>query len=224
LTVEFLQGKRHTARVPVAGTIDELLGLSAYMRLDELDMMTRSPGLVSGSYLTIDGKEADALFSKLKQMPGVGGTSMLKAMQKSFEELIARSMTTSTVILTLFAAVLAFAVVYNGARISLSERSRELSSLRVLGMTRREIALILLGEQAILTIVAIPAGFLIGIVLSVMLALGLSSELYRMPVIFSNVNFIFALAVIVMVAVVSSLMVRFRLNRLDLIAVLKTRE
>ncbi|NEX11870.1 MAG: ABC transporter permease [Prosthecochloris sp.] len=224
LTVEFLQGKRHTARVPVAGTIDELLGLSAYMRLDELDVMTRSPGLVSGSYLTIDGKEADALFSKLKQMPGVGGTSMLKAMQKSFEELIARSMTTSTVILTLFAAVLAFAVVYNGARISLSERSRELSSLRVLGMTRREIALILLGEQAILTIVAIPAGFLIGIVLSVMLALGLSSELYRMPVIFSSVNFIFALAVIVMVAVVSSLMVRFRLNRLDLIAVLKTRE
>ncbi len=224
LTVELLQGKRRIARLPVSGTIDEVLGLSAYMRLDRLDMITGDPGLVTAAYLRVDGNKSDPLFASLKEMPGVAGTSMLKAMQKSFEELIARSMTTSTVILTSFAGVLAFAVVYNGARISLSERARELSSLRVLGMTKREIALILLGEQAFLTIVAIPSGFLIGIVLSVLLAHGLSSELYRMPVIFSNSNFVFALVVIVMVAFVSGLMVRFRLNRLDLIAVLKTRE
>ena len=224
LTVEFLQGKRRTVRVPVGGVIDELLGLSAYMRIEELDRLTEDVGVVSAAYLKIDEAKSDKLFADFKEMPGVAGTSMLKAMLESFEELIAQSTTTSTVILTTFASILAFAVVYNGARISLSERARELSSLRVLGLTRREIAIILLGEQAILTIIAIPVGFLIGIGLSVLLALGLSSELYRMPVVFSSFNFVFALIVIVLVAVFSGLMVHFRLNRLDLIAVLKTRE
>lgn len=224
LTVEFLQGKRRTVKVPVGGTIDELLGLSAYMRIDILDRLTEEAGVVSAAYLRIDKDESEKLFVDFKEMPGVAGTSMLKAMQESFEELIAQSMTTSTVILTTFASILAFAVVYNGARISLSERARELSSLRVLGLTRHEIAVILLGEQAILTAVAIPVGFVIGIGLSVLLALGLSSELYRMPVVFSSFNFVFAFAVIVTVAVFSGLMVHYRLNRLDLIAVLKTRE
>lgn len=224
LTVEFLQGKRRTAKVPVGETIDELLGLSAYMRIDVLDRLTEETGIASAAYLRIDKDEADKLFADFKEMPGVAGTSMLKAMQESFEELIAQSITTSTVILTTFAGILAFAVVYNGARISLSERARELSSLRVLGLTRHEIAVILLGEQAILTAVAIPVGFVIGIGLSVLLALGLSSELYRMPVVFSSFNFVFAFAVILTVAVFSGLMVHYRLNRLDLIAVLKTRE
>ncbi len=224
LTVEFLQGKRRIVRVPVGGTIDEMLGLSAYMRIDNLDRLTGESGLVNAAYLRIDRDKAEKLFAELKEMPGVAGTSMLKAMQKSFRELIARSATTSTIVLTTFAGILAFAVVYNGARISLSERSRELSSLRVLGLTRREIAIILLGEQAVLTIVALPLGFLIGIGLSVLLALGLSSELYRMPVVFSSFNFVFALVAIVTVALFSGLMVRYRLDRLDLIAVLKTRE
>ena len=224
MTVEFLQGKRRTVKVPVGGTIDELLGLSAYMRIENLDLLTHEAGIVTAAYLRVDDAESEKLFADFKEMPGVAGTSMLKAMQESFEELIAQSTTTSTVILTTFASILAFAVVYNGARISLSERARELSSLRVLGLTRREIAIILLGEQAILTTIAIPVGFLIGIGLSVLLALGLSSELYRMPVVFSSFNFVFALVVIVVVAVFSGLMVHFRLNRLDLIAVLKTRE
>jgi len=224
MTVEFLQGKRRTVRVPVGGTIDELLGLSAYMRIDNLDRLTEDGNIVSAAYLRIDEDKSGQLFADFKELPGVAGTSMIKAMQESFEELIARSTTTSTVILTTFASILAFAVVYNGARISLSERARELSSLRVLGLTRREIAVILLGEQAILTVFAIPLGFLIGIGLSMLLSLGLSSELYRMPVVFSSFNFIFALFVIVVVALFSGLLVLYRLNRLDLIGVLKTRE
>ncbi|ASQ90420.1 ABC transporter permease [Prosthecochloris sp. GSB1] len=224
LRVEFLQGERRIENVPVAGRIDEMLGLSAYMRIDNLDRIAGNPGVVSAAYLRINDSRSERLFADFKEMPGIAGVMMLKAMQKSFEELIARSMTTSTVILTSFASILAFAVVYNGARISLSERARELSSLRVLGLTKGEIAVILLGEQAILTVIAIPLGFLIGIGLSVLLALGLSSELYRMPVVFSGINFVFALVVTIVVSIVSGLMIRYRLNHLDLIAVLKTRE
>ena len=224
LTVEFLQGMRKTTYVPVEKTIDELLGLSAYINMDVLDRLTGEAGIVSGAHMRIDQHKAGGLFADFKEMPGISGTNMLKAMLKSFEDIIAKSVATSTIFLTTFAGILAYAVVYNGTRINLSERARELSSLRVLGMTKHEISFILLGEQAFLTAVAIPVGYLVGIVLSVLLALGLSSELYRMPIVFSSFNFVFALGVIVAVAAFSGLMVNYRLNKLDLIAVLKTRE
>ncbi|NTV01245.1 MAG: FtsX-like permease family protein [Chlorobiaceae bacterium] len=224
LEVQLLQGSRRSAEVPVAGTIDEILGMSAYMRLEELDRMAGDGGALNAAALRIDPVREHALYRQFKRMPGVSGIMMLKALRRSFDELIAESMTTSTLILTTFACILAFAVVYNGARISLSERARELSSLRVLGLSRGEIAFILLGEQAIFCLAAIPLGFLLGIGLSALLSVALSSELYRLPLAFTPANFLFAFAVLVSVAAASGLAVRRRLAKLDLIAVLKTRE
>jgi putative ABC transport system permease protein len=224
LSIDFLQGRQLHREVMVSGTIDEILGLSAYMNLDDLNHLAGDGGALNAAYLRIDRTKTEKIFSEFKKMPEISGLMMLKALKKSFDDLIARSMTTSTVILTSFACVLAFAVVYNGARISLSERARELSSLRVLGMTNAEISFILLGEQALLTMLAIPLGFLIGIGLSAWLAVALSSELYRMPLVFSSFNFLFAFMVIIIVATVSGLAVRKRLVSLDLVEVLKTRE
>jgi putative ABC transport system permease protein len=224
LGIDFLQGRRRSVEVSVAGTIDDILGLSAYMNIRELNRFAGDGGALHAAYLRIDRSKEGELYRKFKKMPGISGIMMLRAMKEKFDELIAESMTTSTLILTSFACVLAFAVVYNGARISLSERAWELSSLRVLGMTRTEISVILLGEQALITAVAVPLGFLLGIALSALLSAGLSSELYRLPLVFSSYNFLFAFAVIVIVAVFSGFAVRRRLVRLDLIAVLKTRE
>ncbi len=224
LQIEFLQGRQRHAELLVSGTIDEILGLSAYMNLGALNRLAGDGGALNAAYLRLDQAKAGKLYTTFKGMPGVSGIMMLKAMKESFDELIAQSMNTSTVILTSFACVLAFAVVYNGARISLSERARELTSLRVLGMTKGEISFILLGEQALLTSAAVPLGFLIGIGLSALLAHALSSELYRLPLVFSAFNFLFAFVVIVLVSVVSALLVRKRLTKLDLVEVLKTRE
>jgi len=174
--------------------------------------------------LKIDASKSAQLNDRFKHTPGVAGIMMLQALKKSFSEMIAKSMNTSTFILTSFACVLAFAMIYNGARITLSERARELSSLRVLGMTKREIAVILLGEQAVFCIAAIPLGFLFGIILSTLLAKALSSELYRLPLVFTPANFLFAFTVMVTVAVVTGALVGRKIVKLDLIAVLKTRE
>ncbi len=224
LHVDFLQGARRSVEVPVAGTIDEILGMSAYLCLDELNRLAGDGGALSAGVLKIDVSKSAELNDRFKRTPGVAGIMMLQALKKSFDEMIAKSMNTSTFILTSFACVLAFAMIYNGARITLSERARELSSLRVLGMTKREIAVILLGEQAIFCIAAIPLGFLFGIILSTLLAKALSSELYRLPLVFTPANFLFAFTVMVTVAVVTGALVGRKIVKLDLIAVLKTRE
>jgi putative ABC transport system permease protein len=127
-------------------------------------------------------------------------------------------------VLVTFAAVIAAAMVYNAARIALSERGRELASLRVLGFTRGEVSVLLLGEQAILTAAAIPLGFWIGYRLCAALASAYQWEFFRMPLVVSERTYGFAVVVLVAAALASALAVRRRIDRLDLVAVLKTRE
>jgi putative ABC transport system permease protein len=145
-------------------------------------------------------------------------------MLTALQDLLAQGMKISTTINIVFACVIAFGMVYNGTRIALSERGHELASLRVLGFTPREVAAILLGEQAVLTLAAIPFGFALGYGLCAFLSQRLAGELYRIPLVVSGETFVFAFLVVALAALLSGLLVARRLNRLDLIAVLKTRE
>jgi putative ABC transport system permease protein len=120
--------------------------------------------------------------------------------------------------------IIAFGVVYNTARISLAERSRELATLRVIGFTRGEISLVLLGELAILTVAAIPLGLAIGVAMAAAVVSQLHTELFRVPLVVNRSTGGFAVLVVLAAATISAFIVRRRLDHLDLIAVLKTRE
>jgi putative ABC transport system permease protein len=129
-----------------------------------------------------------------------------------------------TFVITLLAGTIAFGVVYNSARIALSERSRELASLRVLGFTRGEISYILLGELGVLTAAGIPVGFLLARGITAYIAGQMKSDLFRVPLVMAPSSYGFAALVVVVSALLSGLLVRHRLDHLDLVAVLKTRE
>lgn len=224
LTVEVKEGSRPIRRVEVVQTVDELLGLNAYMDITALHRLMNEEGSFSGAFLAIDSAQEESLYSQLKELPNVAGVSRPQTALESFNETFAQSIGTSTFILVVFAAVIAFGVIYNGARISLSERGREFASLRVLGFTQREIAVILLGEQAILTLAAIPVGFLFGYILSGLMNAAIDVELLRLPVVFSVKTFVLSFSIVVITAFLSALLVVWRLRNLDLIEVLKTRE
>ncbi len=224
LTIEVKEGARPTREMRVAATVDELLGLNAYLDIRALHRLMREEDTVSGAFLAVDNAGADALYLKLKNLPNVATVSLPKTALESFNETFAQNIGTSTFILVVFAGVITFGVIYNGARIALSERGREFASLRVLGFTQREIAVMLLGEQAVLTFLAIPVGYLFGIFLSSLMNAAIDVELMRLPVVFSARTFIFSFFIVVITAVLSGLLVAWRLRNLDLIEVLKTRE
>ena len=179
---------------------------------------------MSGAYLGVDRLQAEQLYVRLKQMPAVAAVSVRETDLANFEKTLAESSRISSRVLVIFAVVIAVGMVYNGSRIALSERARELASLRVLGFTRREVSTMLLGEQAILTIIAIPVGLVLGFGLYALIAVVFSSELFRMPLVISGTTYVFAVLVMVGAAVLSALVVRRRVDRLDLVAVLKSRE
>lgn len=143
LTVEVLEGARAVRQVPVVGRVDELLGMSAYMDIAALNQLMQEGGSISGAYLMVDDKIINRLYALLKQTPAVAGVSIRKTAIEKFQETIAASLSIFTTVLVLFASIIAFGVVYNAARIALSERSRELATLRIIGFTQGEIAFIL---------------------------------------------------------------------------------
>lgn len=224
VTVEVLEGKRQIRQVPVAATVDELIGLSAYMNIDALNRLMDEGNSSSGAFLMVDEPAIQSLYAQLKQTPAVNAVSIPQAALASFKDTIARTINTSTAILIGFSVVIALGMVYNGARIALSERGHELASLRVLGFTRREIAFILLGEQTILTLLAIPLGFALGYGIAGLITIAIDTELLRFPLYVSMRTYSLAFIVVAISAFLSGYFVRWRLRHLDLVAVLKTRE
>lgn len=224
VVVELLEGSRGVREVVVAALVEEFLGTSAYMDLGALNRLMREGPSLSGAFLMVDEKDLDGLHAKLKKTPAVAGVLIRRAALASFEETIAENLAIFTAFNVLFASIIAFGVVYNSARIALSERGRELASLRVLGLTRGEISYILLGELAVLIVFGIPLGLALGYLLAVWVVEAFETELYRFPLIISSSTYGFAAATVLVAAIVSGLVVRRRLDRLDLVAVLKSRE
>lgn len=223
IPVEVLEGARHTATVMVAGVTDEMVGTSAWMESGALARLT-GERVTSGAMLSVDPRQIDALYGALKRLPGVNTVSVRDVQLQGFEQTISESFNISLVTMLGFAVVIAFGIVYNSARVALSERGRELASLRVLGFTRREVATMLLGEQAILALASLPLGFGVAWTLSWLVSVRFDSELFRIPVIIEETSYLFGVAVIVTAALLSAVAIRARIGRLDLVEVLKTRE
>ena len=222
--VEVLEGNRPVRDIPVTSTVDELVGLAAYMDVRALHRLMNEAETSSGAFLMVDSPAIPKLYAELKQTPAVSAVSIPETALASFNETIAKTINVSTVILIAFAMIIAFGMVYNGSRIALSERGHELASLRVLGFTRAEIAVMLLGEQAILTLIAIPVGFALGYGIAGLLTVAVDTELIRFPLLISRKTYALSFLVIAASAFLSGLLVRWRLRNLDLVAVLKTRE
>jgi putative ABC transport system permease protein len=222
--VSFLDGRRRQVTMTLAARVDELLGLNAYVDAGLLATLLGETPSATGLWLSVDPQQAAALYARLKRMPRVGGVAVSEAMRASIQDTLDRSFVVMTTILVLLAGLLVGGVVYNSARIALSERGNELASLRVLGFTQAEIARLLLGEQALLVIVAALPGLALGYGLCAALVPAFDRDVLRLPLVVAPITYLFALATLAAAAVVSGLLVARRLRSLDLIAVLKTRE
>jgi len=222
--VALLEGSRATRELLVSGLSDELLGISATMDLDALHALLGESASVSAAYLALDGRAAPAVVARLEALPGVSSVALRRPMLALFEAEIRGRMRAVSALLGLFAALIAVGVVYNGARVSFAEREHELGCLRVLGFTRGEVSALLLGELGVEVAAAIPIGLVLGWALAHVMARGLASELYRFPAVIEPGTYALAVAVVLAAAIASGLVVRRRVDRLDLAEVLRTRE
>lgn len=222
--VEMLEGDRRSIRLKVSALVAEPFGLQGHMRMDELQRAFGEKATASMALLRIDPRTYSLTEPKLKELPKIGGVLRKQTIIDQFNAQSAEMMLVTSLILTVFAATIAVGVVYNNARVALSMRSRDLASLRVLGFRRAEISAVLLGELAIQVLLAIPIGLVIGTWMSEAMVNMADPEQYRLPVNLSSATYAYAAGVTMVAGAVSALLVRRKLDKLDLIGVLKTRE
>jgi putative ABC transport system permease protein len=224
LTVELLEGSRAVRQVAVAGVVTEYIGVTAYMRRDSLNRFLREGDVVTGAYLAVDPPAMAELYNRLKRIPAVAGVAARAQALRSFYDTLAAQMLTFAFFNTLLASTIAIGVVYNTVRISLSERGRELASLRVLGYTRGEVSYILLGELTVLVFVAIPLGLVMGRGMAYFMAMSAQTELFRVPFVVEPSTYALAALVVALATAGSAFLVGRKINHLDLVEVLKARE
>lgn len=224
LEVEALAGLRRTVSMVVADVVDDLLGISAYGNVNALRRLTHEGPRASGAFLQVESGRTGKVSAELQEARVVAGVVSPSTMLESFERQLKDSLFIAIAFIVGFASVISMAVIYNGTRIALSERGRELASLRVLGFTRGEVATLLFGEQAIVTVTAIPLGWLMGYGLAYAVVTSMASETYRIPLVVSAPTYLWTGLITVIATAASGLLVRRKLDRMDLITVLKTRE
>ena len=224
LQLEVREGRRPELSLPVVGVAGTLIGAPAYIELSALNRALKEGALVSGANMQIDAARQDEIYAQLKDMPKVAGVSIRREAQKAFQKMVDEGPGTFRVIMTVFAILIAVGVVYNSARISFAERERDLASLRVLGFTKSETSYVLLGELAAVTIMALPVGAAMGYALSAYIADAFSTELYQIPMVLRASSFGYSALVVLTATVLSGYLVQRDVNKLDMVAALKTRE
>ena len=219
-----LEGRRRVARVPIAFVIDEYVGLAAYMDRTALNRLAGDGPVAASAAMKIDPTRERELFHAVRDIPGIFTISLQRHAYLKFRELVDQNIMTMVWFYCGFAAIIAFGVAYNASRITLSERSHELATLRVLGYHRTEVARILVGELVLLTLLAIPLGVLVGYGLSLYMIDRFTTDLFQMPFGLTAETIGKAILVVGGAALVSCLLVARNVANLDLVRVLKTRE
>lgn len=224
LHVKILEGRRPEVSIPIVGVFETNIGMPAYLDLGLLNRLLEDPPSLQYANLLIDTAAEPELFAALKDLPEISSVMLKRSGLETFHETIGETILIFISFIIGFAAVLGFGVIYNATRIALSERGRELATLRVLGFTRWEISYVLLGEAALLILIGLPLGCLVGFWLSWVMASAFETELFRIPLIILPDTYGNAVLVSLAAAILSGIVVRRKLDHLDLISVLKTRE
>lgn len=224
IDVEFMTGRRETVQLPVSGVVTQYFGLGAYMNAESVAKLLRESPRITYANILIDDRRLADLHAALNETPRLAGLIMLTDTRQVFRDTIKQNMTIMMTIYIAIAAMITIGVTYNSARIQLSERARELASLRILGFTNAEVSYILMGETLLLVLIAQPLGWAFGALIAWGMSFAFASDLYAIPVVLKNHTFGFATVVALISAVASVLVVRRRLDTLDLVSVMKTRE
>ncbi len=222
--VEFLSGRRETHEMTVTGMIEQYFGLGAYVDLGFVNETFRQSPQMSVANVTVDEGQIDALHERVKDLPLLSGIVLLTDTRASFQDTIRQNISAMNTIYIVIAVLITVGVAYNGARIQLSERARELASLRILGFSRGEVSYVLVGETMLLALLAQPIGWLFGFGMANLMVNAFSSDLYAMPLVVEPDIFARASLVVLSAALASALIVRRRLDNLNLVSVMKTRE
>lgn len=219
-----LEGREREISVPVVGLAEDFAGMAAYMELHALNRLLLEGDQINGAHVVVARGQWAEFLTAVKNTPRIAGCVIKDSLREGFRKTTAESIGLIQKIYLLFATVVAFGIVYNSARISLSERARELATLRVLGFSQGEVGAVLVGELVLLTVVALPFGLLLGSGFARGILSAVNTETVRLPLVLTAANYAFAVLVVAIASTLSALFAARKLASIDLVSALKAHD
>lgn len=176
---------------------------------------TQYAGLFNMLYLTTDPDQADQIKQDLYKLPNAASVQSLQEARETYDLLLALFYAFVGVMLV-FSLAMAFALLYNGITITITERQREFSTMRSIGTSEGRIGSQLIIENVIIWLIAIVPGWLLGWWLSVEIGNTLSTEWFNFRVTIDPLTFVFASILILAVMVLAGIPAFKRLRKVDL--------
>jgi putative ABC transport system permease protein len=219
--VHTLEGEEREMVVPIAGLAEDFAGVACYMEIHALNRLMLEGDQINGAHLLVEKGRWKEFLQAVKVTPRIGGCVIKDSLREGFRQTTAQSIGLLQKMYSLFATIVAFGIIYNSARISLSERARELATLRVLGFTRGEVGAVLVGELVLLTLVALPLGLALGSGFAGEIVRAVNTETVRLPLVLTVANYAFAVLVVAIASALSALFAARKLADIDLVSALK---
>jgi putative ABC transport system permease protein len=217
-------------QVEVVEIIPQYLGMNAYMELSALEELLRQGKLATSFFVGVRGDTDEAVGQSISTLRDRYRESDLVAGVDGREERFRQTrelMETfgSAIYLYVFIGVITgFSIIYSSSFIILSERSRELASMMVLGMTPREVFSVITFEQWFISFFAILAGIPLAQMMQWGMAMEMSTDMYTIPGELSLPSLFVAPLITGLSIWLAQRFVLSKIEKLSLIDVLKTRE
>jgi len=221
IVARVLEGRERELTVPVVGLAEDFAGTAAYMELHALNRLMLEGDLISGAHVVVDKARWHEFLDAVKHTPRVAACIIKDALRDGFRKTTAESIGLLQKIYMLFATIVAFGIIYNSARISLSERARELATLRVLGFSRREVGAVLVGELVVLTVIALPLGLAIGSGFAKGILTAVNTETVRLPLVLTTANYAAAVLTVALASAASAWFAARKIAGINLASALK---
>lgn len=221
VTAKVLEGREREVSIPIAGLAEDFAGMAAYMEIHALNRILLEGDCISGAHLVVNSAQWGNFLHAVKNTPRAAGCVIKNSIRDGFRKTTGESIGLLQKMYMMFAIIVAFGIIYNSARISLSERARELATLRVLGFSRREVGAVLVGELVLLTVIALPLGLLIGSGFAKGILTAVNTETVRLPLVLTPSNYAFAVLVVATASTLSVLFASRKIAEINLVSALK---
>jgi putative ABC transport system permease protein len=221
IVARVLEGRERELTVPIVGLAEDFAGTAAYMELHALNHLMLEGDVISGAHVVVDKGHWLEFLAAVKNTPRLAGCMIKDSLRDGFRKTTAQSIGLLQKMYMLFATIVAFGIIYNSARISLSERARELATLRVLGFSRGEVGAVLIGELVLLTLAALPLGLVLGSGFAHEILRAVNTETVRLPLVLTPSNYAFAVLVVAIASALSALFAARKVAEIDLVSALK---
>lgn len=219
-----IRGRRDTYDVPVAAVAKTYIGVGAYADLHYLSELVGEAAAINGLQMRVDPAHQADLFRAVKGLPNVQAITINAEARANLEDTFVRTSVVSLGLLILFAGMMAFGAILNASMVEISDRLREVSTLRVIGYDPSAVAAIFLRQNVIVCLLGMVAAIPLSYAMLHGAALGYDSELFRMPVIIHARSVIGAAALMSLFIIVSQVFVYRRIRRLDWLEGVKVKE